>query len=165
MESVRHENNVQNGFVYLEHWSSEVTLSKAGQQMAKIKWSAVDRFGNIGSVYDYIGSSEKTQFKVNNLDNALGVKDMSIYDAVRGQFNLHLLRKVRCCAVVERDEYGPKIKKYVPIEFCNLVPDQNEDKGFSETNVNDNNFVYPDMKQEPNVQLVSGSDDDDDIPF
>lgn len=125
------ENKLENGLAYLEFVAcytkdkktGEALRSKNGNLMMAIDWSVVDRFGNCGRIYDNIVITEKARFKIDNLENVLDFPKVNgIFDYDNERFNLALFGTwISCGASIENDEYGPKIKRYVPLAFYKAI--------------------------------------------
>jgi len=138
------ENKLENGLAYLEFkgcytkekGTQDVLRSKNGNLMMMISWSAVDHVGNVGSLYDYIVITDKAKFKIDNLENALGLpKNGGIFDYDTERFNLAAFGPwTSCGAAIENDERGPKIKRYVPLAFYKTIENVMSEKANNDTN-------------------------------
>lgn len=97
--------------------SKKPLISKSGHYMILVRWKVVDSVGNVGFIDDYI--SEKAEFKIKNLENALNVSNL--FDPISKNFNTYFLKGRVCGCCLKRDQlnpqYGSKILSYVPLEF------------------------------------------------
>lgn len=167
----KHENNLNNGLAYLEFMAcytkdkktGETLKSKNGNIMLNIQWSAVDQFGNVGRVYDYIVITDKAKFKVDNLENALGLTAANgLFDHDQERFNLPVLGSwTTCGAVIKNDEYGAKIVKYVPIAFYKAIEQSMEAKEGTPATGDSLSPVVATTKKDP----LSTDIDFGDLPF
>lgn len=131
-------------------------LSKAGDPMINISWSAVDCKGRHGPIKDFVVSS--MVWKIKNIENALNIN--GLYNMSTKTFNVYLLNHACCGAVIYQDDnplYGSKIKMYVPMAFYNLVNSKDELEKVMENNSG--------KLLTPSATISQLRDDDDDIPF
>jgi hypothetical protein len=145
--------------VYTNDRNGVALVSKKGEPMFNLAWNATDSRGNSSKIYDFVTSS--TMWKVVNIQNATGRK--GFFTSGSETFNVEPLAGAFCGAAIAKDQYGPKIKMYVPMAFYKMVLDPSSVKQANPKNtVEQSGFTSP--KSVPGTQ-IGALDDDDGIPF
>lgn len=151
--------------VYTLDRNKNPLISKKGEPMFNVAWSVTDSRGNVGKVYDLITSS--TMWKVHNIENATGKK--GFFSAGASSFNIAPLAGASCGASIAKDEYGPKIKMYLPMAFYKMVLDPNVIQNTKNSNPPaSEGFKTPPAGQSPSSHTGVKAmfiDEDDGIPF